>query len=71
MTDKDAFDQWWEWETKGHVADIPAEIHDAARMLTAEERMNRAIFNETVRTQMGPLRPAGSADPYGVPRAEE
>jgi hypothetical protein len=29
---KDAFDQWWEWETEGHVADIRAEIHDAARM---------------------------------------
>jgi hypothetical protein len=40
-------------------------------LLTPEERMDRAIFNEAVRTQMGPLRPAGSADRYGVPMAEE
>jgi hypothetical protein len=27
--------------------------------------------NETVRTGEGPLRPAGTADPYGVPKAAE
>jgi hypothetical protein len=68
-TTKDAFDQWWEWATKGTVA--TADIHDAAMLLTPEERTDRAIFNEGVRTQMGPLRPAGSADRYGVPTAEE
>jgi hypothetical protein len=36
-------------------------------MLTPEERKDRAIVNETVRTGMTPLRPAGSADQYGVP----
>jgi hypothetical protein len=46
-------------------------IHNAVMMPTPEERKNRAIVNETVRTQMTPLRPAGSADRYGVPRAEE
>jgi hypothetical protein len=40
-------------------------------MLTQEERKNRAVVNETVRTQISPLRPAGSADRYGVPMAEE
>jgi hypothetical protein len=39
--------------------------------LTPEERMDRAIVNEGVRTQMSPLRPAGSADEYGVPKATE
>ena len=69
QTNKDAFDQWWEWETKGTVA--TANIHDAAMLLTPEERMDRTIFNEAVRTQMSPLRPAGSADEFGVPIAEE
>jgi hypothetical protein len=40
-------------------------------MLTPEERKNRAIVNETARTRMTPLRPAGSADQYGAPMAEE
>jgi hypothetical protein len=33
--------------------------------------MDRAIVNEAVRTQMSPLRPAGSADEYRVPKATE
>jgi hypothetical protein len=40
-------------------------------MLTPEERADRATVNEAVRTQMTPLRPAGSADRYGVPTADE
>jgi hypothetical protein len=70
---KDAFDLWWEWATKpadSHLT-IPAEIHDAGMMLTPEERKDRAIVNETLRTQMSPLRPAGSADKFGAPIAEE
>jgi hypothetical protein len=54
QTDKDAFDQWWEWATNGRFTDfqtIPAEIRDAVMMLTPEERKNRAIVNEAVRTQ--------------------
>jgi hypothetical protein len=39
--------------------------------LTPEERIDRATVNETVRTQMSPLRPAGSADRYGVPKADQ
>ena len=69
QSNKDAFDQWWEWETKGTVA--TANIHDAAMLLTPEERMDRAIFNEAVRTQMSARRPAESADRYAVPIAEE
>jgi hypothetical protein len=73
QTNKDAFDQWWEWANKpvDSPLTIPADIHDAVMMLTQEERKNRAVVNETVRTQMSPLRPAGSADRYGVPMAAE
>lgn len=71
---KDAYDQWWEWALKDRATDyrtIPGEIHYPVMMLTREERKDRAIVNEAVRTQMSPLRPAGSADRYGVPIAEE
>jgi hypothetical protein len=70
---KDAFDQWWEWANKPpeSMLTIPAEIHNAVMILTEEERKDRAIVNETVRTGKTPLRPAGSADQYGVPWAEE
>jgi hypothetical protein len=72
-TTKDAFDQWWEWVNKPLESPltIPAEIHDAVMMLTEDERKDRAIVNETVRTGRTPLRPAGSADRYGVPIATE
>ena len=74
MADKDPFEVWREWATEGRVTDftvIPARIRDAVMMLTSEERKNRAIVNETVRTQTSPLRPVGRADRYGVQRAEE
>jgi hypothetical protein len=69
----DAFDQWWEWAKKpeGSSLTIPAEIHEAVMMLTPEERRNRELVNRVVREGRSPLRPAGSADQYGVPRAEE
>jgi hypothetical protein len=73
-TGKDAFDQWWEWVTGGRVGDfetIPAEIRDAVMMLTPAERFDREIVNEAVRRQATPRRPAGSADQYGVPVADE
>jgi len=66
MADKDPFDLWvMEWVNHGRLNDfenIPARIRDAVMMLTPEERENRAIVNETVRTQTTPSRPAGSAD---------
>lgn len=48
--EKDAFDQWWEWATKpaDSQSTIPPEIRNAA--MPPEERMDRAIVNETVRT---------------------
>jgi hypothetical protein len=72
--EKDPFDLWSEWVTNGHINGfqlIPAGIRDAVMMLTPEERKDRAIVNETVRRRTTPLRPAGSADRYGMPRAEE
>jgi hypothetical protein len=71
---KDAFDQWSEWATSGRATNfstLAPEIYNAVMTLTPEERIDRAIVNEAVRSQMSPLRPAGSADRYGVPRAEE
>jgi hypothetical protein len=68
---KDAFDRWHEWANKplDSMLTIPSDIHHAVTMLTEDERKDRAIVNETVRTGRTPLRPAGSADKYGVPRA--
>jgi hypothetical protein len=75
MTDIDAFDQWWAWAVKpvDSSLTIPAEIHEAVMALLPEERLDRDEVNEAVRDglNLGPLRPAGTADQYGVPRATE
>ena len=75
MDQKDAFDLWWEWVIKPvhSPLTIPAEIHEAVMALPPEERCDRAKVNEAVREglRLGPLRPAGSADLYGVPKATE
>jgi len=49
---------------------LDAAIHDAVVALPPDERRDRAKVNEAVRDglKLGPLRPAGSADQYGVPR---
>jgi hypothetical protein len=67
----DAFDRWWAWAEKpvDSTLTIPAEIHDAVMLLTPEERRNRELVNQVVREGVGPRRPAGSADEYGVPIA--
>jgi hypothetical protein len=41
--------------------------------LPPDERRDRAKVNEAVREglRLGPLRPAGTADLYGVPKATE
>jgi hypothetical protein len=44
---------------------------DAVMTLTPDERRDRRLVNQVVRDGQGPLRPAGSADQYGVPIAEE
>ena len=48
MSDKDAFDLWWEWAEKpaDSLLTIPAEIHDAVMALSPEERRDRATVNE-------------------------
>jgi hypothetical protein len=75
MTDqKDAFDLWWEWSAAKHRQNrmtIQDEIYEVVMTLTPEERTDRAIVNEAVRTQSTPLRAAGSEDPFGLPKAEE
>jgi hypothetical protein len=75
MTDIDAFDQWWAWAVKSvdSALTIPAEIHDAVMTLLPEERLDREKVNEAVRDglRLGPPRPAGSGDQYGVPKATE
>jgi hypothetical protein len=75
MTEKDAFDLWWEWAEKpvDSMLTIDAAIHDAVMALPSDERRDRAKVNEAVRDglELDPLRPAGSADQVGVPKATE
>jgi hypothetical protein len=75
MTEKDAFDLWWEWADKpvDNKPTIDAAIYDAVMALPPNERRDRAKVNEAVRDGLrrGPLRPAGSEDLHGVPKATE
>jgi hypothetical protein len=75
MDNKDAFDLWWEWAEKplDSPLTIDAAIHEGVMALPPDERRDRAKVNEAVRDalRLSPLRPAGSADLYGVPRATE
>jgi hypothetical protein len=68
-----AFDRWWEWAEKPRdsMLTIHADIHEAVMALPPAERRDRAKVNEAVRERirLDPLRPAGSADLYGVPKA--
>jgi hypothetical protein len=53
---------------------IDAEIHQAVMALPPDERRDRTKVNEAVAMASGlarPLRPAGSADLYGVPKGTE
>jgi hypothetical protein len=72
---KDAFDLWREWALGPLHSKlmIDAAIIEAVMALPREERLNRAKVNAAVRDglRLGPLRPAGSADLYGVPKATE
>jgi hypothetical protein len=74
-TNKDAFDLWWEWADKpvDSPLTIDVAIHDAVMALPPDERRDRAKVNAAVREGLrrGPLRPAGSEDQYGVPKATE
>jgi hypothetical protein len=72
---KDSFDLWCEWAEKplDSPLTIDAAIHDAVMALPPDERRDREKVNEAVREglRLGPLRPAGSEDVYGVPKATE
>jgi hypothetical protein len=70
---KDAFDQFWEWANKPLDSDLAlsSDIYNPVMMLTDDERKDRAIVNETVRTGHAPRRPPGTADQYGVPVAAD
>jgi len=52
---------------------LDAAIHDAVMALPPDERPDRAKVNDAVRDglKLGPLRPAGSADQYGVSKTTE
>ena len=75
MTNKDAFDLWWEWADKpvDNKPTIDAAIYDAVMALSPDERRDRAKVNAAVwdGLALGELRPAGSVDLYGAPKAME
>lgn len=71
----DPFDLFWQWAEKpidSHLT-LDAEIHDAVMALPPDERRDRSLVNQAVRDglRLSEVRPAGSADLYGIPRAEE
>ena len=70
---KDAFDLWREWVGRPphSTLTLQDDIVAALMTLTPEERTDRAIVNEAVRSQGSPWRPAGSEDLYGIPKATE
>ena len=51
VTNKDAFDLWWEWATKplDSSLTLDAAIHDAVKALPPDERRDRAKVNQAVR----------------------
>jgi hypothetical protein len=53
MTNKDAFDLWWEWAERPveSMPMIDAAIHDAVMALPPDERRDRAKVNEAVRRE--------------------
>jgi hypothetical protein len=52
---------------------VQVKIHDAVMALPPDDRRDRAKVNEAVRDglRLGPLRPAGSEDRYGVSKPTE
>jgi len=51
VTEKDAFDLWWEWADKpvDNKPTIDAAIYDAVMALPPDERRDRAKVNDAVR----------------------
>jgi hypothetical protein len=71
MTNKDAFDLWWEWADKplDNKQTIDAAIYDAVMALPPDERRDRAKVNEAVRDGLPwPVAAGGECGP--VRRAE-
>jgi hypothetical protein len=63
---KDAFESWWQWAEKPD--DSPLTM-----ALPPDERRDRDEVNAAVRDGLkpGPLRSAGTADQYAVPKVTE
>jgi hypothetical protein len=51
MTEKDAFDLWWEWAEKplDSMLTIPVELHDVVMAMPPDERRDREKVNEALR----------------------
>ena len=51
MTNKDAFDLFWEWAEKplDSTLTIPAELHEAVMALSPDERRDREKLNKAAR----------------------
>ena len=51
MSEKDAFDLWWEWATKSHESmfSIDGDIHYPIMELSPDERRDREKVNEAGR----------------------
>jgi hypothetical protein len=51
VTEKDAFDLWWEWAEKplDSMLTIPVELHDAVMALPPDEGHDRDKVNEAAR----------------------
>ena len=72
---KDAFESWWQWAEKPDDSPltISTAIHEAVMALPPDERRDRDEVKAAVPDglKLGPLRPAGTADQYDVPKATE
>lgn len=62
MTDKDAFDLFWQWALKPHESGltIDSDIHHAVTSLPREDWRDRDKVNAAVAVQMKKVRDAGT-----------
>jgi len=74
MTEKDAFDLWWEWADKpvDNKPTIDAAIYDAVMALRRRTARPRKGQRGCARRPTAwPTASRGSEDQYGVPKATE
>src|SRR5467141_385910 len=66
MTEKDAFDLWWEWADKpvDNKPTIDAAIYDAVMALPPDERRDRAKVNELLEQIDRPALKSLPSEPY-------